>query len=826
MYVSPPRAAWDLSIVAAGPRRGRFGPVVMFASLALSAGAPAAPGDGELSERDITNGRGRALREAHSASGEFELRVWPARSSGAAACRAELRRSGVATDEGAVVWQRELRNDAAPTHAVVWNDGRFVVTLDEFRRGGARHALVVYDHEGTPLHERSLAELLRGGDWSEVRVRGRAIDWLEGATFGSEPQPPVLTIRTRWDRNIRIDLTTGEVTSDSPEGDDGGPPPQLARLLDAGAGGAQDRSERMADQLALMMEQQAAGEPSATAKAEVLSAAEVAIQAEIAAADDAANAAELQAAAEAIALARAEAEARDAEAARLEAEARAAAEAAALAAAQAEADAVEPATADESPEAHEATDAAPSRSAPDADAPIEAGDGEQGAMDASTPAEPPRPSYDAGGPAGMSAEVGVAVPMPDPANPVNYLAWVNAQTSTPGANAWPQYQRALSSMKPYEGNPELLDLAMEGDELALQSQDVQQWLRGNLASLQALSAGNALPYRGIPLKSDDGSMLGALLPHLGGVRELSRASIVAGRMMESEGSYAEAADFYLDSLASGANIGGGPTMIENMVGVAIQSKAADAILDLFSKDAAADLDYAGMLDELNEAYRAPRPVAETVQFERAMVLDALQAMYRYDEASGKYLMASDSIERFDMVSNLVAGEQRSMDPIDTVLTLGGLGFERMVAEANGIYDEMTESVQLPYPQSAERLNALEARFSDPTFRAANPLLADIAPALSRYSFLATRAESTRRATTSVARLQAYRQAHGAFPESLAELGDAPDAIDPFTGRPFAYRRTAEGFSLYSAGANGADDGGVHDERGETNDLVYWPRRAD
>ena len=60
--------------------------------------------------------------------------------------------------------------------------------------------------------------------------------------------------------------------------------------------------------------------------------------------------------------------------------------------------------------------------------------------------------------------------------------------------------------------------------------------------------------------------------------------------------------------------------------------------------------------------------------------------------------------------------------------------------------------------------------------------------------------------------------------------------DPFSGKPFAYRTTAEGFILYSAGVDRDDDGGRHsrswgrsrpdnayDEDWQPDgDYVFWP----
>ena len=56
----------------------------------------------------------------------------------------------------------------------------------------------------------------------------------------------------------------------------------------------------------------------------------------------------------------------------------------------------------------------------------------------------------------------------------------------------------------------------------------------------------------------------------------------------------------------------------------------------------------------------------------------------------------------------------------------------------------------------------------------------------------------------------YKSRTGLYPASLEELvpgilTEVP--IDPFTGKPFVYRREGEGFIVYSLGSNQKDDGG-------------------
>ena len=59
------------------------------------------------------------------------------------------------------VWRRPLLNEAAPVEVVVADDGRHVVTLDEwFRLGFGPHVVVLYGHDGTPTRALSLDEFL------------------------------------------------------------------------------------------------------------------------------------------------------------------------------------------------------------------------------------------------------------------------------------------------------------------------------------------------------------------------------------------------------------------------------------------------------------------------------------------------------------------------------------------------------------------------------------------------------------------------------------------------------------------------------------------
>jgi hypothetical protein len=70
-------------------------------------------------------------------------------------------------------------------------------------------------------------------------------------------------------------------------------------------------------------------------------------------------------------------------------------------------------------------------------------------------------------------------------------------------------------------------------------------------------------------------------------------------------------------------------------------------------------------------------------------------------------------------------------------------------------------------------------------------------------------------------LRLHRRQTGQFPDDLAQIKDvrAELTYDPFADAPVTYRKTDDGFVLYSYGTNMSDDGGHHPE----DIVVRYPR---
>jgi hypothetical protein len=716
----------------------------------------------------------RPLREARSENGRFVLRVQPGREGreNTPGCRATLYERVRGGRRDAKRWTSRLVNEVAPGLAHIRNDGQFVVTLDEFRRGGATHAVVIYDAKGKRLKEFALRELLRGEDWKQVRVRKRAAEWLPGARFAFVDQPEQFVITLKWKREIRIDLKKLVIT-DRPaaEGDEqaGDIPPEILTLLSA----AEDEQALVAELEQILAQARDSGEELSPEAQERIRA----IMAQLGAAaapDDGTLPQEVLKRLEELGLSPQAAGLSETESAGEAAEAK-----------------------------PEETEGAPP-----------AGAGEMADV---TPGE----ATDAfAGAAGNSAETGVPVPMPNPANPVDYVAWVNELTVTDGPSATPMLQAAMDNFVPFEADEALYEAALDGDTTALNSPEIVAWLEGNQGAIQQFRDATQYEHRGFPMRSERGDLIGILLPHLGRLRDLTRATIMEARRAQLDSRPEDAVDRYLDVFVSGAQASFGPTIIENLVGNAMQTYSANALLDSFAEPVGDQIDYVQLAERIEDSYLPVRPAEQSIQGERAFMMDVIQRIYTYDPDSKTHTVSAQGIEYYRSLFEDIGGE--TPPDVDALQELNAIGYERVLEQANRHYDAMTDAFRAPYPVGAALLKELDDSVASGE-ASSNPLLRSMAPALGRYNVLRTRAETNRRATMLTANIMAYRQQHGDYPDSLDAFGDREFVIDPFTNQRFVYRREGDGFTLYSLGADGEDNGGVHDRRAVENDVRYWPR---
>ena len=170
------------------------------------------------------------------------------------------------------------------------------------------------------------------------------------------------------------------------------------------------------------------------------------------------------------------------------------------------------------------------------------------------------------------------------------------------------------------------------------------------------------------------------------------------------------------------------------------------------------------------------------------LLKAIRQEYR-EERTVAALPFDQRIKRFD-------------EAMKAVIDSGIPGSELFVPTGQKTGKEVIESfLKMRAGETAEQYAGRMAHW----WVAGNPDL------MKRWNMLMERGCVERVIARAAVFLAEYRSAHGAYPESLAALGE-PVPRDPFSGKDIIYRREGAGYIHYSVGSNQTDDGGAGDDR--------------
>lgn len=691
--------------------------------------------------------RVRPPREAVSTNGEFQLRLDAGREGTyGRACRAMLLQTREGSRQGRRVWERELVNVVSPQHVYVRDDGRCIVTLDDYGAGGARHTIVIYGPRGTLLRHFLLADVLSEGDWKHVRKEGDGLRWLDGAACGFVDDGRVFEIRLKWGRTIRIELETLSLAHRP----SGGVPVEAGTAVHAQAwgdegGGDGVIGERLADLAPPALEDLAAVQQALS--------------------PDVQETAEL--------------------------------DPAMLAEASAESEETETQDVDDTVGADTST--LESKPLAQADTVV----AESGSAVEPQEAELPLVTY----------HHGVALPWPNPVERVDYVSWMNELGQVAGPDAAPLYNAAIAAYQDYKGAPELYERAVREDE-ALFLPEMQSFLDANTAALEMFRAGAQLPARSWQRQSADGMLISVLLPELAPMRQLARLSVFESRRLAAEGRPGEAAELLIDTAAAGGHLRGGATLIEDLVGLAMQSLAHGSILDLY-EHTGDTFDYTAVAERLVSTAERAGQGQLALLGERAFFRDTIQRVWKYDAGRDAFI---PDYQVIDAIVPLVDDDTALSTRSALLEEMLPEEYEAMVREAESFYEALESGLAQSFPVGSELIAEVEARTQTST----NPMLRVLIPAIGRVHAIRTRSEATTRATVLIAQVQAYRQRYGVYPDSLETLEVGRFAVDPFTEQPFRYRLTENGFELYALGESGVDRGGEHDPSGKGN-LRFWPR---
>ncbi len=359
------------------------------------------------------------------------------------------------------------------------------------------------------------------------------------------------------------------------------------------------------------------------------------------------------------------------------------------------------------------------------------------------------------------------------------------------------------------------------------------WLARNEKPLAVVIAAATRPEYYNPLvpggnENGRGMLIGSLLPNVQKCREVAQALCCRAMLATAEGEHESAWRDLLACRRLGRLLARGGTLIEALVGIAIEQMADKAIVAFLAQeklDARAILSYLRILQ--NES-RLP-PLNEKLDFsERCKCLDALAFMARgFTELRDLSGVPQPKAKNSGVIDKLFA---RSVN-WDSAMKIINVAFDRAVAglkladrQARAqAQADLDRDVKLNQPTGAAMIASLAA---GPTSRGTmiGYILVDLfLPAFDKVQGAFDRCSQIDRNLQLAFALAAYRAENGKYPAKFEDvapkyIADIPSDI--FSGKPPIYRLEGKGYLLYSVGPNGVDDGGHGwDDQPQGDDIV-------
>jgi len=337
-------------------------------------------------------------------------------------------------------------------------------------------------------------------------------------------------------------------------------------------------------------------------------------------------------------------------------------------------------------------------------------------------------------------------------------------------NAAPYYQKSIEL---YVKEPDALNGKTRSlsDELTSQEQALlRKWVQDNSQAIEQLQLGSNKPYCWFTKK---GPTLD-VNPHLQEIVELAFV-LQARAFLQPENTNINSIIADLITLYKfGAHISSGPNLSEEkMVGFALKGLSLKAVFNILDKKLLNSASMKNMEDKLKQ-FAAGQNEAFDIRGDKIHMREKVET---YFTSLKSYLL--NTLEYCDLVAARTPWELHN--------------------------DKATLSAKT------------------------NPWIENIAPAITRSIEIEYRSRAEMQALITTLAILRYNNENSRYPTSLSQLlsagylNDLPK--DPFSDEPLVYRKTPEGFMLYSFGGDLDDDGGLQSKWGlgeENGDQVFWP----
>jgi hypothetical protein len=375
------------------------------------------------------------------------------------------------------------------------------------------------------------------------------------------------------------------------------------------------------------------------------------------------------------------------------------------------------------------------------------------------------------------------------------------------------------------------------NELTVEKRNIaRKWIQEHNDALELVIEGSRRPYYWQTYKSNDdnpGEMINVIMPNLSGLRKLARALIWRSQLRAEQGRFKDAFDHAKSCYRFGQQVRGDKTLIEQLVGIAIEALAVQTIRDIAGRY---EIDSTILADFQRdfEQIIADENFTISLKAEKLMMYDEIQRCFTSDRIGKGHLYVPRFRKISDMSSNYEGEgiEPFILDLVSAPFLFGHPNKEETLKSVNKLLDyykqlSLKTAAQIHADSDAidDKLNKLSSE---------NIFIGVLSPAVKRIIEIGNRVPTEVGAALTMIAIFRYNGDTGRYPQNLNQL--VTDGflkqlpIDSFSDKPLSYKKTEDNFILYSFGPDFKDDGGVSgkDSKGrarqwrDNGDTVFWP----
>jgi|GEM_PF-1170776 len=303
------------------------------------------------------------------------------------------------------------------------------------------------------------------------------------------------------------------------------------------------------------------------------------------------------------------------------------------------------------------------------------------------------------------------------------------------------------------------------------------------------------------------------LSHLRDLRQCGRFLVVKAEMEARDGEIDSALDTCLTAFGVARSACGEPILISQLVRVALDGITLSTLENVLKKGEGSESTYQSLIEGIHSE-REDDLMYFGLLGERTIFL-AIEFPRLKKHAAEKWGQMGEE-EREKELKEMLGTRETIRDFGEAFFKTPDTFFDyQQLYYLKGMADIISSSRE-PYWQAKKKLDNVDKELQELPKEEAM-FIQSIAPALSRTQRKETELDAQLGNAEIALACHIYKGKHGVYPSSLKEL--TPEILsslplDPFTGKDYVYRKTDEGFIVYSLGDNMRDDGGKHRKKQE------------